>query len=212
MKSILLGLLFCVPFLLHAQRKPLDYKMAVSFNPSLLIGSDYTVMLGAEYRVKEKIGLLLDAGYIFHSSYFEANKIKGASGFNLRPAVRWYGRKGKEFLQLQLFYKHVDYNIYDWLGKNCVNEVPAYEQLQNFIYRKKAVTLNFIVGEMYRLSDDLYIEIYAGLGTKFKSQGPTEPNSCYRNEGGDVGFNMYNEKSVTPNVPMGFKLVYLLKR
>jgi len=213
MKPFLLALSICFSLMIHAQkRSPLQYKRAFTFNPSLLAGVDYTAMLGVEHRLKNNVGLVLDAGYVFHSSYFGSDKIRSANGYNLRPGIRWYMKQGREYLQMQLFYKQVNYTVHDWLGKDCVDRVPTYEQLQNFAYRKKAIALNMMVGELYNLSDDLYLEIYAGIGLKYKMQGPTEANSCYLDQDGNVGFDMYNEKSVTPNVPIGLKLVYVFKR
>ncbi len=184
------------------------YKTAVSFNPTVLIGTDVTVMFGAEHRLKHNLALVLDAGYVFQSSYFnDENVVKNSRGFNLRPGVKLYTREEKRFyLQLQVFYKQVDYQIYDWLGKSCVNGIATYEQLQNFTYRKKAASINFLTGRVFRISDAVLLELYGGLGVKIKNQKPLETASCYRiNEG--VGFvNIFNEHSVTPNVPFGIKI------
>jgi hypothetical protein len=193
------------------KRTPVEYKTALQFNPSVLLGADYTFMLGAEKRVKRNVGLLLDAGYIFQSSYFEPDKIKRATGISVRPAARLYmGRYDREFLQLQLFYKQVNYRMYDWLGKSCVNGVTTFEQLQNFTYRKKALAVNVMAGELFPLSGNLFLELYVGIGVKFKRQGPTEKRSCYRDEENSF-LNIYASKSVAPNVPLGIKLLYALR-
>jgi hypothetical protein len=212
MKKYILGLLLCAGAQAQAQKPPIEYKTALSFNPSVIIGVDYTAMFGVEHRIKNNLGLVLDAGYLFYSTYFDQSRIKGTSGFSVRPGIRWYhGKQKKEFFQFQVFYKQADYKIYDWLGKDCVDDVPAYEQLQNFTYRKQTVAFNLMAGELYRFSDRLYGELYVGVGVKIKWQAPTEPNSCYRNEDNDVGFNMYRPRSVGPNIPAGFKLIYKLQ-
>lgn len=212
MKKYILGLLLCAGAQAQAQKPPIEYKTALSFNPSVIIGVDYTAMFGVEHRVKHNLGLVLDAGYVFYSTYFGQGVVQGTSGFSVRPGIRLYhGRQNKEFFQFQLFYKQANYKLHDWLGKDCVQDVPSYEQLQNFTYRKQTLAFNLMAGELYRFSDRFFGEIYVGVGVKIKLQEPTEPNSCYRDEDNGPGFNMYRKHSVGPNIPAGFKLIYKLE-
>jgi len=212
MKKTLATLLLCATLCAAGQKLPIDYKTALSFNPSVLVGTDYTAMVGIEHRISENTGLVLDAGYLFYSSYFEIERVRNTSGFSLRPGIRrYFGRRLKEYLQVQAYYKHANYFIYDWLGKECVNEVPSYEQLKEFTYRKQTLSFNLMAGELFQFSDRLAGELYVGIGIKIKRQGPTESNACYRNQANDVVFNMYRERSVGPNIPVGFKLLYLLQ-
>ncbi len=189
------------------------FKTAASFNPTLLIGPDYTAMFGMEQRMKNKIAFVLDAGYVFGSAYLNGeNVVKRVSGFNLRPGVKLYTKENKRFyLQMRVFYKQVNYKIYDWLGKSCVNEIPAYEQLQKFTYRKKAISFNFMAGTLFRLSDAVLLDLYEGLGIKFKNQQPTEATACYRNNERGILLNVFRENSVTPNLAIGIKLLVRLK-
>ena len=215
MKKILSVLFTCTVFYACAQspHSVFGFKTAVSFNPSLVIGPDHTVMFGIEQRLKTKLALVLDAGYVFQSSYLNGEDVvKGASGFNLRPGIKLYTKDEKRFyLQMQVFYKQVNYKIYDWLGKSCVNEIPTYEQLQNFTYRKKTVSLNFMAGTLFRISEAIILELYEGAGVKIKDQKSTEAASCYRNNDGGILLNTFREHSVTPNLAIGIKMLVRIK-
>ena len=212
MKKYILGLLLCAGAHAQAQEPRVEYRTALSFNPTAIIGVDYTAMFGVEHRVKNNLGLVLDAGYLFYSTYFEAGTIQSTKGFSVRPGIRIYhGKQKKEFFQFQVHYKQANYKLHDWLGKDCVDDVPSYEQLQKFTYRKKTLAFNLMAGEIYRFSDKWFGEIYVGVGVKMKWQAPTEPNSCFRNDDNEVGFNMYRKHSIGPNIPAGFKLIYKLQ-
>ncbi len=209
-------IIFCCCVVIYATAQSpsvFDFTRVNSFNPSLLVGPDYTVMFGVEQRLKSKLALVLDAGYIFQSSFFQGEHVlKGVSGFNLRPGVKLYTKENKRFYwQMQVFYKQVNYKIYDWLGKSCVNEIPTYEQLQNFTYRKQTVSINVMVGTLFRISDAILLELYEGLGIKFKNQQPTEATACYRNNERGIFLNFFRENSVTPNLAIGIKLLVRLK-
>jgi hypothetical protein len=110
----------------------------------------------------------------------------------------------------QLFYKQIAYKLYDWLGKDCVDDIPTYEQLQAFTYRKKTISVNFIAGRFYQLSDRLLLEVYGGLGVKFKNQVTAEQNSCYRSSERGIFQSKFQEQITLPNFPAGFKLAYII--
>jgi len=184
-----------------------NYKTAVSFNPSVLAGLDYTAMFGAEYRWKEKFAFTLDAGYVFYSDYFRQG-VKGTSGFSIRPGIKIYPATERQYyFQFSIFYKQVDYKIYDWLGKDCVNQIPTYEQLQDFRYRKKTLSFNILRGRNFRINDYIIVELYAGLGVKIKDQGPTEKFACYRNLEAGIINRTFQDHQVTASVPIGIKVV-----
>jgi hypothetical protein len=210
MKTILFLVFVLFTWDVAAQSTPsvFNYKTAVSFNPSVLAGPDYTAMFGAEYRLKERFALTLDVGYVFDSYYFREGSVKGTSGFSIRPGVKLYPRPDKQFyFQFSIFYKHVDYKMYDWLGKDCVNQIPTYEQLQDFRYRKKTLSFNVLRGRNFRISDQVFVELYAGLGIKIKDQGPTEKHACHGNLQTGIINRSFQGNQVTAHVPLGIKLV-----
>ncbi len=210
MKTIFVLLAACITSCCNAQQKPapVNFRTAVSFNPTVLAPIDNTIMPGVEHRLQNRFALLLDAGYIVGSGYFSSNVLRGVKGFALRPALKLYSKTGKRhFYQLQISYKQVDYELYDWLGKACVGGIPSYEQLQPFIYRKKTVSFNAMTGYIFRLSDSFLLELYTGLGIKIKDQRPTENRACYRNNERDFIYSQFRPHSVAPTFPLGVKLM-----
>lgn len=211
MKTLLCFLLFLVANAVHAQTDvpPYNFKTAITWNPLTLLATDRIALLGVEHRVTPQLAVTLDAGYIFDSYYINKSIARQTSGFALRPAVKWYGKKHPhEFLQLQLAYKRVDYTLEDWVDKNCVGDVPAYMQFQRFTYRKDVVSLNFAAGESIRLSNRLLLQVDAGLGIKFKNQRSIEPESCYRMRSGLLNF--FRPKYTTINAPVSVKFFVAL--
>src|SRR4051812_28758746 len=105
MKTCLTILLFSLSLSLFAQNhQPLNYKFNISISPLAMIQGDNTFMLGTEYRIKEKLAISLEGGYIFSSTYIDNNK--KSDGFIVRPALRLYLNEGNSFYtQFQAFYK-----------------------------------------------------------------------------------------------------------
>ena len=192
-------------------KPPIVYKQAISFNPLALADFDHTLMFTGEYRVKENIALLADVGYIFASDYL--NQIQKTSGINIRPAVRWYyGKRNKGYLQLQGFYKQANYTLQDWVGKDCVDDVPTYEEFTQFGYRKKVAGLNFIIGGVLPLSPShkWLLDLYGGLGFRYKTHNLVDVTGCY--ETGQGWFSeLYNDDITTLSVPVGVRLTYVLR-
>ena len=185
-----------------------QYKTAVSVSPLAVIGMDYTALFGVEHRLKNKLSLTLDLGYVFYSTYLGRTVVNGTSGFNVRPGIKVYGKADKRsYVQFTIFYKHVNYKVYDWLGMGCVNGIPTYEKLQDFTFRKKTVSFNAISGRIFRLTDHILLEVYGGLGVKIKDQHPTEAAACYLNNEGGIFGRAFQEHRVSANVPVGVKMV-----
>src|SRR5690349_10490876 len=190
MKKILIPALVLSVLFVQAQRTyPSDYKHAIVFLPMSLVNIDYTLMAGYEYKFNPKLSLVSELGYILGSSYMrgdEQNSTK-ASGFIIRPALRFYmNTRNNFYFQAQVFYKVVTHPMNDWLGKNCVDGVPAYEQLEDFKYRRKITGVNGIVGWLLPLSrgEKSYLDLYFGLGARNKNAKLVDkPNCCYERNG-----------------------------
>lgn len=185
----------------------LNYKTAINISPIALMDVDNGVMLGGEYRFSQRVALSLDVAYLFSTYYF--SQVKKVSGFNVRPAFRYYLNKKKdnEFVQLQGFYKKVDYAMHGWLDKNLVNNVPTYSQLQDFTYHKDVWGFNFMAGQLQPFtSSRFFLDIAAGFGVRFKKEGLSEPNSRMQRQG---IFNLERrEKQTTISIPLSVKLSY----
>lgn len=176
MKKILL-LLCAFPFFAKAQRaQPFtQVSNAISFNPFALIEIDYTALVGYENKLAPKIFLSTEAGYIFSSGYIGSRNgsSSNGTGFLIRPSVKWFVAENNRFyLQPQIFYKQVTHKVYDWLGKDVVNGVPAYEQLQDFKYRRKIIGFNAVSGFVLPLDHRRkgFIDLYFGIGVRYKKK------------------------------------------
>jgi hypothetical protein len=188
------------------------YTKALIISPLALADIDNTAILGGEYRFRDNMAILADVGYVFYSSYLDRENVKKTRGFTIRPAFRfYYGKQLSRYFQIQAFHKQVDYTIHDWLGKESVNGVPAYEQLQDFIYRKKVTALSFMMGRMIPLhSDKWFADIYLGMGLRYRQLGVAgEENSTYTLNRGLFG--PPQDKLLTLHVPLGIRIAHTIK-
>lgn len=190
-------------------KKSMLYNTSVNFSPLALVNTDNQVMVGIERRLGNNWAYAVDAGFVFSSYYI--NKMEGAKGFELRPAIRYYkDRHKREYFQAQVFYKMVDYKFHDWLGKDVVNRTPSYEKLQDFTFRKKVWSLSLMAGEIIPLSGNVFMEVYGGIGARYKEQAPTERNAIYfRIE--ERNSSIYDPKIWTVCAPVGVKLSLIIK-
>ena len=217
MKRLILPMcLLCMQIALAQKSKPVeDYQKAIHFSPLALIQVDYTLMAGAEYRPRPNFALIMEAGYIFASSYLNdfENQSPG-SGFIIRPSVRWYmGNRNRFYFQPQIYYKLVTHKQVDWVGRDCVDGVPSYEELTEFKYRRNIWGANATIGRIVPLgrSEKCFVDFYIGLGVKYKKAViVNEPHSCFSPpsilmtpDDPDNGFY--------PNLPAGIKLIFSIQ-
>jgi hypothetical protein len=218
MKKILF-LLIAFPLLVNAQkkRKPVnerlftENKRAISFNPFALAAVDYTLLVGYDERLVPNFFMSSEAGYIFASGYIgnDGQSSNDGTGFIIRPSLKWFmADNNKFYLQPQLFYKQVTHKMHDWLGKNAVNGVPSYEQLQDFKYRRKVSGFNVVAGFVLPLGQHnrSYIDLYFGLGVRNKKTVIAgEPNSVYNRA---TGIFDPVDDGVYPGMPLGVRFIY----
>ncbi len=170
------------------------------------------INFGVEYRIKERFSVATDVGYVFFNSALENAK---TSGIILRPAARYYTEDNKRFfVEGEFLIKLVNNKVTDWLGQNCVNNVPTYEEYKSFIVRKNVYGFQAKIGRVGKLSKDnkFSMEWYLGLGLRYKSfKVIKEPNSCYNLRDFDIlGAFSGESKMLLPSMPLGFRLIYLL--
>lgn len=213
--SLLLMLIFTGVLLAQSPEstKPPLYKKAVRFNMlGLLDVFDGNFSFGGEYAFQPRWSVTTDLSFVLYSAYFEGNK--RALGYIIKPGIRYYvadNRRG--FLEAVVFYKRVGYKMEDWLDKDVVNGLPAYQQYQDFIIRKRVAGLNIQAGLQRSISSDklLRIEGYIGLGIRFKWQDIKDhPEATFDSNDGFF-WRDNNEYLVVPSVPFGIRLVYCIK-
>jgi hypothetical protein len=193
----------------QTEKKRLTYTSSANISPFALADVDHGIMAGGEYRFRPNMSASMDAAYIFFTNYYQ--EAKSTRGFNIRPAFRFYfGKKQHEFLQLQGFFKHVDYRMYGWVGKECVNDVPSYNELQNYTLRKKVTGFNLMVGDLLPISDRMYIDIGVGLGVRFKEQHILTENACIPPQPTNF-IDRYNRHVTAMSLPFSVKFAYIIK-
>lgn len=220
MKKILALMFLSVALQAGAQQSRLfpTVHSAVSFNPFALAEIDFTLLGGYEHKIKPRIFLATEAGYIFSSLYVGTDNDgrARASGFMIRPSIKWFvADNDKFYLQPQFFYKQVTHHLYDWLGKEAVGGVPSYQQLQNFNYKRSSAGFNAVVGFALPLDQHKkgFIDLYMGLGLRRKwSKVVGEPRSVYRNDTGvTINDSPDANSGIFPSVPAGIRFIYAIR-
>jgi hypothetical protein len=221
--------LLCLPLLLaagaaHTQLLPskaarIDTgKIYLRFNPvglADLLDGNFTV--GGEYRFNNTWSATMDAGFIFYSLYM--SRSKKATGILLRPGVRKYAGKNKDyFFDLQFHYKEVMYRVNDWIQRDVINEASAYSQLTTFRFRKQVYGVHLMAGGKEFLTKDhrLFLEIVVGFGIHYKVTGAyheensriEDPFALTINRAGNM---KTPARAVVPALPMTLRLVYKLR-
>lgn len=216
MKKIFLYLVVCFPLHLFAQhhRTPVEYNSAIHFNPFALAQIDYTFLTGIEFRTNPRVSVVTELGYIFASDYIELqSKSFPASGFMIRPSVRFFMNERKNFyLQPQVFFKKVTHHLHDWVGMDCENDVPGYEEFKEFRFQRFIYGFNVTGGFLVPLSKsgNTLIDFYFGFGLRQKSVSiKNEPNACYNRRNFFVSISQSN--GMVPGIPSGIKLIFVVR-
>ena len=217
-KGFLLFLLFSVPTLHsfsqeYSEDEKQNQPLFLRFNIlGLLDGFDNNLSFGIEKKFTRKVSFAFDAGWVFHSGYLSMSK--KTSGIILRPSVRLYPNPDRNgFMEVELHYKSVLYTLEDWVGRECTNDVPAYDEFTSFRYRKQAYGFHLRGG--YKGAFDreklFWIEFSGGLGLRWKTQGlHREPESCYNRNGGLFELDAV-ENQARPVFPITVRLLYRIQ-
>ena len=176
----------------------------------LLHPSDQNFSVGVEIRFNQQWSAGTDAGYIFYSNYLlQANR---TSGFIVRPFIRHYYKESRRsFVEAELHYKMANYKLEDWVGREVVNGVPAYEELTKFTFRKQAFGLHVKFGKVNPLTKNkkLFIEYYLGMGIRWKWNKSMDGE--YRLQEGIFSGYKTDPEFTGLAVPMGVRLLFKIK-
>jgi hypothetical protein len=212
-KACIACLILVMPVFLCAQQKLTDvsaiHPIFIRANVFGLIDVlDGNLSGGIEYGIGRRSALTADLGMIFYSVY--VNNSSASLGFHFKPSYRYYftdRRRG--YFDAGLFYKRVGYRVTDWLEKDIVNGVAAYEELQKFIYQKNVIGLQIMSGYKAPLDKqgNFWLEFYGGLSVRAKwHQVKNMPDAAYRR-----GTSLFSEDPTTttywPGMPGGMRLV-----
>jgi hypothetical protein len=174
-------------------------------------------MMGGEHRFTDDVSAAIDLGYILASGYLgttsDGKRDQSVSGFTVRPSIKYFINEKKTFyLQPQFFYKQVTHHRLDWLAKEVVNGVAAYEQLQEFRYRRRSYGMNFMAGTMVPISRNkkTFLDFYFGLGFRKKTATVLgEKNSSF-NSRTLMGNTSTADHGTFPSMPAGIRLMFVI--
>ncbi|MDB5191691.1 MAG: hypothetical protein JWQ96_1254 [Segetibacter sp.] len=214
-KKLLFAVLFFAIAKTSLSQSNEGHGLLVRFNFLGLIDFlDNNLTTGFEYKLNNHWSTGTDVGYVFASNYFmEAKKV---NGILVRPFLRLYP-KGKPdfFIETELHYKQVTYEIEDWIGKLPDNGVSAYQEFTTFNYKKRAVGGHVRFGEQMNLSMNklLKMEVTAGIGYRNKKEytdeGLYQPSRSLLAAQSDTQETARRESLFV--VPINFRLCYAIK-
>lgn len=216
MKKLFLLIILSVNYMLlsgQQQHKQPAFPWSVRFNfTGLADPYDGNISIGAEYAVGSRLSVIADFAYIFYARF--PSEILSASGVLIRPVIRYYMSNSPIiFFEAAPFYKHAGYKMEDWVGKDCINGIPAYKQYQKYIFRRRVLGLNLQAGIQAVLSKDkaLRLEFYTGLGIRIKWEDIKDDSRACPLGRQIFGGNNTKEPQVLPGFPQGIRLVYNFK-
>jgi hypothetical protein len=208
------SLLCCISHLWARQHYPdrlPEKTWLLRLNPlGLMDFNDNNISTGAEYRFKNKWSATADIAYIFDASI---DNLQSTRGWIFRPAVRkYYGRQLNQYLEGELHYKYVAYTLEDWVNRNAVNGVPAYEQYTQYKLIKHVAGIQVKVGRQENVVKDwLWVELYAGLGVRAKWQDTDLPPGSTATMRRPLYNDLDRKFSVFPSFPLGLRVLFRIR-
>lgn len=201
------------------ERLTKDFDLNLRFSPLALARLKHnTVLIGFEKKLKGNFSIGADAGYIFHTTYILDGTSHKANGFVIRPALRYYVTDRNRFYwEGALTYQRIDEKRNDFLGMNCVNEVPAYFKQQDFSLLRTTADASVRFGACFNLfkSNKFFLEMFGGIGARYREfKLKAESNSCYTMTSLVTEFNLNSSsttKAFSVIFPGGIRLGYMLK-
>ena len=189
------------------------------FNPLSFIERDGNVMLGAGYQWHPRWAVTFDPGYIFYRPYIlgENNRPASLSGIKIRSDIRFFFDKSRSggfttFIAPEFHYKHTITKKWDDFGINCLGGQCDYYQRAQYKIIKKEVGGSLKLGTILPLwSKQWSVEIYGGLGVKFKKFRDTglPPGGTFVDEPRhDIFFTNTDENKPQPIAPGGVKVIF----
>ncbi len=155
-------------------------------SPFALFEPTTTLMTGAEYRIKDALAVGFNLGYIFNDQITLFNQ-QSANGIVFRPGIKFYpGEKKSFYVEGELMYRFTNYNMQDWVDRNCQNATGTFQELRNFKLRKNVygghINFGFLKPLNRRAGNNMFIDTYLGFGLRkkvFTNKGLPD-DACYQ--------------------------------
>ena len=196
------------------------HNITLRFNPLSFLETDGNVSIGAGYQWHRRWAVTIDPGYIFFSPYANTNNSVSLSGIKIRSDIRFlFDKSGSgsfnSFIAPEFHYKYVSSKKWEDFGINCLGGQCDYYQKAKYKEVKKEVGVSLKIGTHIPLFKNQWkIEIYGGLGFKFKNFEETElpiGGSFVNPPDRNNFFNNNNENTAYIIISGGIKIIYRIK-
>lgn len=164
--------------------------------------------LGMEYRFSETVAVGLDATALLYVLPDTYNDGMNRKGYRIRPEIKffpsWWRNEHRSFyISLMGLYKDIRYDeqFYSYDGTNN----NAYIVRQKKIVR--ALSANMGIQRYLGPDHRILLELYAGMGVRYRTITPGEPNEYYYITD-RIGPFSIDEDGYNPQIAFGFKLGY----
>lgn len=223
MKATILFLLFFISYSCAAQQG----KLLLKFSPLALVDevSFPTIMAGVEYRISNKMSWYNEAGIKYRNSTFDAadSSFVKPGGFKIKSELRYYFNnkasfsfEGRYFAAAVFFTADRHNTGVDW---HIINDTTV--QADVFGVNRKTAGLNLLYGNQVPLSKKWLLDVYGGLGVRYRSirtvnkeynksihglRGPIDVNIPFIRSKADAESNAVFMGSLSAGVRICYKL------
>ena len=164
----------------YSQKNNEEYSYSISLRTNLfsVLEVDGGIMLGLRYQWSKRFAAVLDPTFIFFNLYDNTNSTSNGQpiGIKIRSDLRYYldkntSRRNRYFIAPEFHYKYVSTKRWANFGINCIGQQCDYYMNAKYQQIKNETGGTLKLGAEIPLSDkDKWaIEVYGGLGFKFKN-------------------------------------------
>ena len=186
-------------------------------NPFSFFQSDAGIMIGVNYRWRQRWSATIDPKFIFYSVQSPATNTgsRNPLGIRLKTDIRYHIRN--VFLAPEVVLGYTSTKTTAEFGVNCVGGNCAYYTLQEYTEIKKeaggAIKLGF-TGPIRKNNENWKLELYTGIGVSFfdfQENGIPAGGSFVRPPTHENGLGTMDEDEPNVMIPFGLIITYRIK-
>ena len=186
-------------------------------NPFSFFQSDAGIMIGVNYRWRQRWSATLDPKFIFYSVQSPGNSMgpRNPLGIRLKTDIRYHIRN--VFIAPEVVLGYTSTKTTAEFGVNCVGENCAYYTLQEYTEIKKeaggAVKIG-MTGPIRKNNENWKLELYTGIGVSFfdfQEKGIPPGGSFMRPPTHENGLGTMDEDEPNIMIPFGLIITYRIK-
>jgi len=198
------------------------YKYTVRVSPlSMIDVLQPSLTVGGEWHFSNTASVGLDISGLIPINIDDTKKW----GFIIKPSLKLFIPSANSiasnfFIEPDIFWKRQLKNEDGWLGKNAVNNNPAYFEFKNYTLIKDVFGANIKIGSQTSLGPkNLMLEFYLGFGVRnITKHIKNEPNAFIQTErnqlfgtNGIFGSRNIDQTYWAVSFPLGVRIAYIIK-